>query len=83
MQIWTVQAAKAHFSELLRASITQGAQMITIHGKETAVLIPIAEWQRLQQKQPSLRSLLLATSTAELDIPERGKQQRRNIELSQ
>ncbi len=49
--------------------------MITIHGKETAVLIPIAEWQRLQQKQPSLRSLLLATSTAELDIPERGKQQ--------
>ncbi|HMU88850.1 MAG TPA: type II toxin-antitoxin system prevent-host-death family antitoxin [Agitococcus sp.] len=24
--------------------------MITIHGKETAVLIPIAEWQRLQQK---------------------------------
>ena len=50
MQIWTVQAAKAHFSELLHASITQGAQMITIHGKETAVLIPIAEWQRLQQK---------------------------------
>lgn len=57
--------------------------MITIHGKETAVLIPIAEWQRLQQKQPSLRSLLLATSTTELDIPERGKQQRRNGELSQ
>ena len=83
MKIWTAQSAQAHFSELLRASITQGAQLITLHGKETAVLVPIAEWQRLQQKQPSLKSLLLATSTAELDIPERGKQQRRNIELSQ
>lgn len=81
MQTWPVQDAKAHFSELLRASITQGAQMITLRGKETAVLVPIAEWQRLQQKQPSLKSLLLAPSTVELDIPERGKLQRRNIEL--
>lgn len=81
MQTWPVQDAKAHFSELLRTSITQGAQMITLRGKETAVLVPIAEWQRLQQKQPSLKSLLLAPSTVELDIPERGKLQRRNIEL--
>lgn len=81
MQTWPVQDAKAHFSELLRASITQGAQIITLRGKETAVLIPIAEWQRLQQKQPSLKSLLLAPSNVELDIPERGKQQRRTIEL--
>lgn len=80
MHTWPVQDAKAHFSELLRASITQGAQIITLRGKETAVLVPIAEWQRLQKTQPSLKSLLLAPSTAELDIPDRGTQQRRNIE---
>jgi antitoxin Phd len=80
MHTWPVQDAKAHFSELLRASMTQGAQIITLRGKETAVLVPIAEWQRLQKNQPSLKALLLAPSTSELDIPERGTQSRRNIE---
>ena len=80
MHTWPVQDAKAHFSELLRASITQGAQIITLRGKETAVLVPIAEWQRLQQKQPSLKALLLAPTTADLDIPERSNQSRRTIE---
>lgn len=80
MHTWPVQDAKAHFSELLRASMTQGAQIITLRGKETAVLVPIAQWQRLQKNQPSLKALLLAPSTSELDIPERGTQSRRNIE---
>jgi prevent-host-death family protein len=81
MRTWPVQDAKAHFSELLRASMTQGAQIITLRGKETAVLVPIAEWQRLQKAQPSLKALLLVPSTSELDIPERGTQSRRTIEL--
>ena len=80
MHTWPVQDAKAHFSELLRASMTQGAQIITLRGKETAVLVPIAQWQRLQKNQPSLKALLLAPSTSELDISERGTQSRRNIE---
>ncbi len=80
MHTWPVQDAKAHFSELLRASMTQGAQIITLRGKETAVLVPIAEWQRLQKNQPSLKALLLAPSISELDIPERGTHSRRTIE---
>lgn len=80
MHTWPVQDAKAHFSELLRASMTQGAQIITLRGKETAVLVPIAQWQRLQKNQPSLKALLLAPSTSELDIPERGIHSRRAIE---
>jgi antitoxin Phd len=80
MHTWPVQDAKAHFSELLRASMTQGAQIITLRGKETAVLVPIAQWQQLQKKQPSLKALLLAPSISELDIPERGTQSRRTIE---
>jgi antitoxin Phd len=80
MHTWPVQDAKAHFSELLRASMTQGAQIITLRGKETAVLVPIAQWQQLQKNQPSLKALLLAPSTSELDIPERGTHSRRTIE---
>ena len=40
MHKWPVQDAKVHFSEMLRACLTQGAQIITLHGKKTAVLVP-------------------------------------------
>lgn len=53
MHKWPIQDAKAHFSEMLRASLTQGAQIISLRGKEIAVLIPIAEWQRLQKNNPA------------------------------
>ncbi|MDO8415796.1 MAG: type II toxin-antitoxin system Phd/YefM family antitoxin [Agitococcus sp.] len=82
MHTWPVQDAKARFSELLRASLTEGPQIVTLRGTETAVLIPIDEWRRLQQQaRPSLKALLLAPHpTADLDLPERGTQSRRPIE---
>jgi antitoxin Phd len=80
MHTWPVQDAKAHFSELLRTSITQGAQIITLRGKEAAVLVPIAEWHRLQRVQPSLKTLLLAPTSTDLVLSKRGKQNRRTIE---
>lgn len=82
MHTWPVQDAKARFSELLRACLTEGPQIVTLRGAETAVLIPIDEWRRLQQQaRPSLKALLLTTSpTADLDLPERGTQSRRPIE---
>jgi len=43
MAIWRVQEAKARFSEFVRASLTQGPQVVTLRGVETAVLVPITE----------------------------------------
>jgi prevent-host-death family protein len=40
---WPVQEAKARFSELLERSITEGPQIVTKRGIETAVLVPIDE----------------------------------------
>jgi len=42
---WAVQDAKARFSELLDASISDGPQIITRRGVETAVLVPIERWR--------------------------------------
>ena len=58
---WPVQEAKARFSELLEKSITEGPQIVTKRGIEAAVLVPIEQWRRLQQRaRPTLKELLLA-----------------------
>lgn len=60
-KVWAVQDAKARFSEMLEASVKEGPQIVTKRGVETAVLVPIEEWRRLQQTKPrSLKELLLA-----------------------
>ena len=82
MQTWPVQDAKARFSEFLGACTKEGPQLVTKRGVETAVLIPIDAWRRLQQSaRPSLKALLLSnTGRGDLIIPERGKAQRRVVQ---
>ena len=61
MRRWQLQEAKAKFSEFLNASVTEGPQIVTKRGQETAVLIRIELWRELQARQrPSLKELLLA-----------------------
>jgi antitoxin Phd len=58
---WQVQDAKARFSEFLDTTIKKGPQIVTRRGIETAVLVPIEEWNRLQNAaRPGLKALLLA-----------------------
>ncbi|NOS98372.1 MAG: type II toxin-antitoxin system Phd/YefM family antitoxin [Methylotenera sp.] len=79
MNTWPVQDAKARFSEFLDACITDGSQLVTRRGVETAVLVPIAEWKRLTQAAPpTLKTLLLSgVARGDLNIPPRGKAKRR------
>lgn len=70
---WPVQDAKAHFSEFLEASLTEGPQIVTRRGVETAVLVPVETWRQLEQSAPpGLKDLLLAESPrAEIPVPSR------------
>ena len=81
MEVWPVQHAKARFSELLDACQREGPQVVSRRGIETAVLVPIEEWRRVQARaQPSLKALLLAAeSRMEAPAPERGKARRRAV----
>ena len=45
---WPVQDAKARFSELLDTTIAEGPQIVTKRGVETAVLLPIEQWRKLE-----------------------------------
>jgi prevent-host-death family protein len=79
MKTWSVQDAKARFSELLDDCVREGPQLVSKRGIDAAVLVPIEDWYRLQhQARPTLKDLLLnATPRADLEIPERGALKRR------
>lgn len=67
---WSVQNAKARFSELLDTCIQTTPQIVTKRGQEVAVLVSMEEWQRLQaQAKPSLKQLLL-TDEARFEFDE-------------
>lgn len=61
---WQVQDAKARFSEMLDASLTEGPQIITRRGAEIAAVVPIEQWRRLKSAVPSLKELLLEPGVA-------------------
>jgi prevent-host-death family protein len=79
MNCWQGQDAKARFSELLEATMARGPQVLTRRGVEMAVLIPFAEWRRLQQAtRPSLKTWLLGPGPRfENLVPKRRKFRRR------
>lgn len=79
MNSWPVQDAKARFSELLDACINEGPQMVTRRGAATAVVLTVAEWERLNiNATPSLKSVLLSSSAPQdLPLPKRTPTKRR------
>ena len=76
---WPARDARAHFSELLEASLSEGPQIVTRRGVETAVLVPVREWRRLKESaRPTLKELLLAESPrGEIPVPDRRRWRRR------
>jgi antitoxin Phd len=79
MKSWPVQDAKARFSELLEACIADGPQLVTRRGAEAAVLVPVAQWRRLEAAaRPSLKDLLLSDQArTEILTPARARARRR------
>ena len=81
MKVWSAQDAKARFSELLDTCQREGPQVVSRRGRETAVLVPVEEWRRLQAAaRPSLKQLLLAPQArTDILVPARGQARRRPV----
>ncbi|MCK1545617.1 type II toxin-antitoxin system Phd/YefM family antitoxin [Bradyrhizobium sp. 147] len=54
---WSLQDAKAHFSEVVREAQRTGPQRVTLHGKDAAVIVGADDFDRLQNP-PSGRDLV-------------------------
>ena len=80
MKSWPVQDAKARFSELLQTCLKDGPQLVTKRGAGAAVLVPLAEWERVKRgNRPTLKEWLLTDiARGDLNIPSRRTWRRRS-----
>lgn len=83
MRAWPVQDAKAKFSELLNTVGREGAQVLTKRGERVAVVVPFAQWERLNSQRVSFKDLLLSSNARmDLTLPARGvAKHRESVEL--
>jgi prevent-host-death family protein len=56
---WQIQDAKQRFSEMIRAVMNEGPQVITRHGEDVAVVVDIGEYRRLTRPAADLAGILL------------------------
>ncbi|QWF69794.1 type II toxin-antitoxin system Phd/YefM family antitoxin [Methylomonas paludis] len=79
---WQLQEAKNKLSQVIHEAQTTGPQTITVRGKETAVVISAADYQKLTDKKDSLLKFFQESplTDVELDLT-RSKESGRDIEL--
>ncbi len=77
---WSLQDAKARFSELVNCTLSEGAQLVTRHGRPAVVVLPVSEYERLRAPAQRLSEFLLAAPRVELPI-ERSRDAGRSIDL--
>lgn len=75
MTKWQLQDAKARFSELIDDTLAKGPQLVTRRGLDTAVVVSVEEWRRLNEAgRPTLKEVLLGPGPRfNLSLPPRGK----------
>lgn len=80
--IWQLQEAKAKFSEVVNEAVQHGPQIITKHGVETALLISLNDYKRINKKESKISQFFRNSplSNLKLDL-ERSKDIPREIEL--
>ena len=79
---WQIQEAKAMFSKVVR-SADKEPQIITVHGKESAVVLSMDTYRKLTSPQKSLVNFMEQSPWArvELKLPERPCEKIRDINL--
>jgi prevent-host-death family protein len=85
---WRLQDAKARFSELVRVAHRDGPQWVTLHGRESVVVLAAEDYRRLLARLEggatgqALVDALAASPWPEVDLaPARGPMQVRDVDL--
>ena len=79
---WQLQEAKGNLSQLIKRAAGGDAQVVTVHGKPTAVVVSAEEYARLTRHRTKLSSALLRPDLAadDLDIS-RSRDTGRDVDL--
>lgn len=59
MASWQLQDAKQQFSEVVRRTLDEGAQVVTRNGVEVVAVVPIAAWRAAQGESADLHRWLI------------------------
>jgi len=79
---WQLQEAKRHLSQLIKQAVGGDAQMVTVHGKPTAVVVSAEEYARLTRHRGKLSTALLRPDLAGEDLDfSRNRDIGRNVAL--
>ncbi len=79
---WSIQNAKARFSELVQKTQDDGAQLITKNGHPIAIIMSVKEYDHMKKPKQSLIDFFKEAPFPEIDLPiERSKDEPRNFEL--
>ena len=75
MTRWQFEDAKARFSELIEDTLKKGPQVVTRGAIETAVVVSMEEWRRLEKaSRPTLKDALLGEGARfSIPLPPRAK----------
>jgi prevent-host-death family protein len=79
--IWQLQEAKNKFSKLVEKAQHEGPQFVTKHGKESVVVLSVAEYQKIIKPKSNLFEFIQTSPLSNLISIERDKSPGRNIEL--
>jgi prevent-host-death family protein len=79
---WQLQEAKAMLSEVIKATAVQ-PQIITVRGKETAVILSFGEYQKLVRPRETLFDFIQNSPLRdlELELPGRLPEKMRKVSL--
>jgi len=80
MRTWSLQNAKARFSELVNVCLQNGPQLVTRHGNEAVVVLSAEEYRRLTTPAQNLKDFFLSAPRVELNI-DRQRDAGREVEL--
>jgi len=79
---WQLQEAKAMLSEVVKASAAK-PQIISVRGKDTAVILSFSEYQRLVRPRQTFFEFIQSSPLRDinLELPPRLPEEMRNISL--
>ena len=79
---WKLQDAKNRFSEVVQKALKAGPQIVTLRGRETAVILSVEEYRRLARPKTGLVEFLRSSPLADIELDlERDRDTGREIDL--
>jgi prevent-host-death family protein len=79
--VWQIQDAKNQLSEVVGRALKRGPQVITRHGRKTAVVVSYAEFEKMRKSQGKLSDFFHVSPLAGIDLTRDTSLPRKGFEL--